>query len=430
MSADTIFALSSGQPPAGIGIIRISGQAAATTLRAVIGRIPAPRVATYVTMADPADGDVIDRGLALWFPGPGTATGEDLAELHCHGGRAVTTALLDMLGRQAGCRLAQPGEFTRRAFLNGRIDLNEAQGLSDLLLAETQTQRRAAMAMAQGHFSRRLEIWRSEIVRLAALAESVLDFSDADDVPDDGMESVIAEGLRALGEEVQHELSRPAAERLRDGICVVIAGPPNAGKSTLLNRLVGRDAAIISSIAGTTRDRIEVPVAIDGIAYVFTDTAGLRSDTDDRIEQTGIDRAQEAIEAADILLWLGEPHAAPRRDALCIAAQSDREGWTMPEGAHLALSAVSGAGLGALLNAVNQRASALLPRDDGYALHRQQREALEHIATLIAEAREQSDTLVVAELLRLLRGAIDRLTGKAGTEDMLDALFGTFCIGK
>ncbi|RVT43841.1 tRNA uridine-5-carboxymethylaminomethyl(34) synthesis GTPase MnmE [Sphingobium algorifonticola] len=430
MSADTIFALSSGQPPAGIGIIRISGPAAATTLRAVVGRIPAPRVATYVTMADPADGDVIDRGLALWFPGPKTATGEDLAELHCHGGRAVTAALLLMLARQAGCRLAEPGEFARRAFLNGRIDLNEAQGLSDLLLAETQTQRRAAMAMAQGDFSRRLETWRSEIVRLAALAESVLDFSDADDVPDDGMELVIAEGLRALGEQVRHELSRPAAERLRDGIRVVIAGPPNAGKSTLLNRLVGREAAIISSIAGTTRDRIEVPVAIDGIAYVFTDTAGLRNDTDDRIEQTGIDRAHEAIEAADILLWLGEPQAAPRPDSLCIAAQSDRKDWTMAEGGQLALSAVSGAGLDALLDAIGQRASALLPRDDGYALHRQQREALEHIATLIAEARDQSDTLVVAEILRLLRGAIDQLTGKAGTEDMLDALFGTFCIGK
>lgn len=427
---DTIFALSSGQPPAGIGVVRISGPASGNVLSAVIGRMPQPRIATYVTMRDPQSGTAIDTGLALWFPGPRTATGEDLAELHCHGGRAVTTALLAMLTRQQGCRLAEPGEFTRRAFLNGRIDLNEAEGLSDLLLAETEGQRRAAMAMAQGHFSRRLEDWQRRILHLSALAESALDFSDEDDVPGEGTEAVIAAGIATLHDEVRSELARPSAERLRDGVRVVIAGPPNAGKSTLLNRLAGRDAAIISDVPGTTRDRIEVPVSIGGTAFLLTDTAGLRDDASDDVEVIGMDRAREAIDAADILLWLGAADDVPRDDAICIAAQADRPGWSMPYGMHLAISAATGHGIDSLVSMLRERAAMLLPQGDGYALHGRQRAVLDIIANLFSEARGQSDMLIVAETLRHVRGAIDKLTGRSGTEDMLDALFGTFCIGK
>ncbi len=381
-------------------------------------------------MRDPQSGTAIDTGLALWFPGPRTATGEDLAELHCHGGRAVTTALLAMLARQQGCRLAEPGEFTRRAFLNGRIDLNEAEGLSDLLLAETEGQRRAAMAMAQGHFSRRLEDWQRRILHLSALAESALDFSDEDDVPGEGTEAVIAAGIATLHDEVRSELARPSAERLRDGVRVVIAGPPNAGKSTLLNRLAERDAAIISDVPGTTRDRIEVPVSIGGTAFLLTDTAGLRDDASDDVEVIGMDRAREAINAADILLWIGAADDVPRDDAICIAAQADRPGWFMSHGMHLAISAATGQGIDSLVSILKERAAMLLPQGDGYALHGRQRAMLHIIANLLSEARGQSDMLIVAETLRHVRGSIDRLTGRSGTEDMLDALFGTFCIGK
>lgn len=392
--------------------------------------MPKPRSATYVTMRDPQSGMAIDTGLSLWFPGPRTATGEDLAELHCHGGRAVTAALLAMLTRQPGCRLAEPGEFTRRAFLNGRIDLNEAEGLSDLLLAETEGQRRAAMAMAHGHFSRRVEDWQRRILHLSALAESALDFSDEDDVPGEGTEAVIAAGIATLHDEVRSELARPSAERLRDGVRVVIAGPPNAGKSTLLNKLAGRDAAIISDIPGTTRDRIEVPVSIAGTAFLLTDTAGLRDDATDDVEVIGMDRAREAIDAADILLWLGAAEDAPSDDAICIAAQADRPGWSMPHGAHLGISATTGQGMERLVSTLLERASMFLPQGDGYALHARQRAMLDIVANLFSEVRGQHDMLIVAETLRHVRGSIDRLTGRSGTEDMLDALFGTFCIGK
>ena len=430
MSTDTIFALSSGQPPAGIGVIRISGPVASDVLRGVIGKLPKPRFASYVTMFDPQSRDPIDHGIALWFPGPRTATGEDLAELHCHGGRAVTAALLAMLARQPDCRLAEPGEFTRRAFLNGRIDLNEAEGLADLLLAETEGQRRAAMAMAQGHFSRRVEDWQRQILQLSALVEAALDFSDADDVPGEGTEAEIARRLALLQEDIRSEQSRPSAERLRDGVRVVIAGPPNAGKSTLLNALAGWDAAIVSDIAGTTRDRIEIPLALGGIAFLVTDTAGLRDDASDDVEAIGMGRAREAIDAADILLWLGDGALVPHKGALRIAAQADRPGWTMPDGTDIALSARTGQGMDRIVAALVDRAAALLPRQDGYALHARQRQLINTISDLLQDGLGETDMLIVAEILRTLRGAVDRLTGRSGTEDMLDALFGSFCIGK
>lgn len=426
--ADTIFALSSGAPPAGIGVIRISGGDAATALSALAGRLPEPRRASLALLSDPSDGAPLDRALLLWLPGPGTATGEDMGELHCHGGRAVVAAVERALGRMAGLRRAEPGKFTRRALANGRMDLNAVEGLADLLAAETEQQRRAALLMTEGHFSRRIEGWRLRLLDLSAMAEAALDFSDEDDVPDAAIEARIGEGIAALAEDVAQVLAAPSAERLRDGVRVVLAGPPNAGKSTLLNALVGRDVAIVSDVAGTTRDRIEVPAALGGVAFLFTDTAGLRAEAGDAVEAIGMDRARAAMDAADILLWLGDPDALPREDAVPIAAQSDR----MDHRGHpgLKLSALSGEGMDALARLLLEKAAALLPREGDYALHARQRQGVTALLRYLGQAGRQADLLMLAEDLRQARRAIDTLTGQAGTEDMLDRLFAGFCIGK
>ncbi|MEQ6334070.1 tRNA uridine-5-carboxymethylaminomethyl(34) synthesis GTPase MnmE [Sphingobium sp. MK2] len=423
---DTIFALSSGAPPAGIAVVRISGPRARTALERLAKRLPSPRQASLALLTDPQDGAPLDRALILWLPGPTTVTGEDLVELHCHGGRAVVTAVEMALAVMPGLRRAEAGEFTRRAFTNGRMDLNAVEGLSDLLAAETQQQRRAALMMAEGHFSRRVEGWRRVLLDLSAMAEAALDFSDEDDVPDAAIEQRIGAGIAALGEDIGAALSAPSAERLRDGIRVVLAGPPNAGKSTLLNVLVGRDAAIVSDIAGTTRDRIEVPAAIGGTAFLFTDTAGLHEGTGDAIEAIGMDRARAALDAADIILWLGEAADLPRADALLIAAQCDRDA-TRPG---LQLSARTGEGMETLVTTLLDRAAQLLPGEGDYALHARQRARIEELITHVDAARESDDLLVIAEELRQARRAIDALTGRAGTEDMLDRLFSGFCIGK
>lgn len=425
--ADTIFALSSGAPPAGIAIIRVSGTGARAAMQALAGRVPPPRTASLALLTDPRDRAPIDRALLLWFPGPATVTGEDLAEFHCHGGRAVVAAVEDALGARPGLRRAEPGEFTRRAFTNGRMDLNAVEGLSDLLAAQTQGQRRAALMMAEGHFSRRIDQWRSRLLDLSAMAEAALDFSDEDDVPDASIEAQIGTGIATLARDVSTILAAPMAERLHDGIRVVLAGPPNAGKSTLLNALVGRDAAIVSAIAGTTRDRIEVPAAIEGIAYLFTDTAGLRQDSDDVIEAIGIDRARAALDAADIILWLGDAADLPRADAVLIAAQSDRVARARG-GLHL--SAHTGEGMDTLLSTLRTRAATLLPGESDFALHKRQRAHMLALRDHLDAATIAHDLLVTAEELRLARRAIDALTGRAGTEDMLDRLFAGFCIGK
>ncbi len=407
-------------------MIRISGPGAGPALELLSGRLPPPRHARLSLLRDPGDDTPLDRALTLWFPGPATATGEDLAELHCHGGRAVIAGVEAALSALAGLRRAEAGEFTRRAFLNGRMDLNAVEGLSDLLAAETQQQRRAALMMAEGHFSRQIDGWRERLLNLSAWAEAALDFSDEDDVPDDGVEERIGRGLAELAGEVRRILAAPSAERLRDGVRVVLAGPPNAGKSTLLNALVGRDAAIVSEIAGTTRDRIEVAAAIGGVAFLFTDTAGLRADTADVIEAIGMDRARAALEAADIILWLGDGDRLPRPDAILIAAQSDR----LDRRPGIALSARTGEGMDVLVELLLGRASSLLPGEGDYALHHRQRAAVAELLGHVTAAADGRDMLIVAEEMRQARAVIDRLTGRAGTEDMLDRLFAGFCIGK
>lgn len=427
--SDTIYALSSGQPPAAVAIIRISGPWAGPALAALAGRLPESRRATLARLADPQTGEELDKALILWFEGPATATGEDLAELHLHGGRAVVARVLKALAAIPALRSAEPGEFTRRAFENGRIDLAEAEGLADLLFAETELQRLSAFAMAEGGLSARVGQWQDRLLMLSARVEALLDFSDEDDVADGkGEGATLAREATGLAAEIGKLLARPAGERLRDGIRVALAGPPNAGKSSLLNALAGREAAIVSHHAGTTRDLIEVPLALGGRPYLFVDTAGLHEGTGDEIEAIGMARARDAIARADIILWLDEHGSSPFPErTITVHARADLPGRESAPAEASAVSVMTGEGLDALVTELIARADALLPRPGELALNQRQR-------ALLAECRDalhaDEDLLVLAENLRLARGALDRLTGRAGTEDMLDALFGRFCIGK
>lgn len=429
-AGDTIFALSSGAPPAAVAIIRISGPAAGAVLVALCGGLPPARMASLRAVRDPDSDALLDRALVLWFPGPGTATGEDLAELHLHGGRAVVRAVEAVLERQPGLRLAMPGEFTRRAFLNGRMDLAEAEGLSDLLFAETEAQRVAALRMASGHLSRQVEAWRQEVLRLSALVEADLDFSDEDDVGK-GRGDATGHGIAALADTIRIALARPRAERLRDGVRVVLAGPPNSGKSTLLNALVQREAAIVSDIAGTTRDLIEVPVALDGVPFVFTDTAGLRDEGAEAIEAIGIDRALGAMAAADIVLWLG-PEGQCGTACWEVAAQIDRDSVSRETKAkpRHRVSSRTGEGIEGLIGDLVATARTLLPAAGEVALNDRQHRLLTECTEALAQADGERDLLIRAESLRLARLALDHLLGRTHVEDMLDALFGAFCIGK
>ncbi|MFA7604527.1 MAG: tRNA uridine-5-carboxymethylaminomethyl(34) synthesis GTPase MnmE [Novosphingobium sp.] len=423
---DTIFALSSGAPPAAIGVIRISGPAAGDALRALAGRVPAPRRATHLPLRDGA-GAILDSPLALWLPGPGTATGEDMAELHCHGGRAVVAAVEAALAALPQLRRATPGEFTRRAFANGRIDLAEAEGLADLLSAETELQRRSALAMAGGGFSRLVEAWRERVLAASAAVEAVLDFADEDDVA--GLPTDFAARLEGLAAEIGGWLDRPRAEALREGFRVVLAGPPNAGKSTLFNALVESEAAITAPVAGTTRDVLTRPVAIAGVPFLFVDTAGLREEAGDAIEAIGVERARGELGRADLVLWLGAEGEGPP-DAWEIDAQADRPDHPRKRSPRHRVSAVTGEGIAALRDDLVAAARASLPRPGDAALNARQHALLTRARAALAGAQEAGDPLLVAEELRGVRLAFDALVGRATTEDMLDALFGRFCIGK
>jgi tRNA modification GTPase len=423
---ETIFALSSGGPPAAIAVIRVSGPGAAGALIALAGRLPEPRRATLMRLRD-ATGALLDTALALWLPGPGTATGEDACELHCHGGRAVIAAVEAALGAMPGMRLAQPGEFTRRAFTNGAIDLAEAEGLADLLEAETELQRRAALAMAGGALSRTTEGWRARLLGASAALEAALDFADEDDVAE--LPEGFVEGLVQLQQEIGNHLDSPRAETLRSGLRVVIAGPPNAGKSTLFNALVGDDAAIATPLPGTTRDLLQRPVAIDGVSFEFVDTAGLRDDACDPVEQIGVARARQALGEADLVLWLGPEGKGPN-SAWEVEAQADRPDHARKHRPRHVVSAVTGAGLDALRSDLLEAARMALPKPGAIALNARQHRLLGAARGALAVAVERTDPLVMAEELRHVRLAFDALLGRSATEDMLDTLFGRFCIGK
>jgi len=322
---DTIFALSSGRPPAAIAVVRMSGPRSRTGLQALIGCLPAPRHATLARVRDPATGEPIDQALALWFPAPASETGEDVAELQLHGGRAVIAAVLAALGKLDGFRLAEPGEFTRRAFENGQLDLTQAEGLGDLIAAQTQAQRRQAFGQLRGLLGEEAERWRGKVIEASALVEAGIDFSDEGDVPKNLLPQAMAI-VRPLAAEIGAALAGAArGERLREGLWVVIAGPPNAGKSTLLNRIARREAAIVSPHAGTTRDVIEVALDLDGYPVNLLDTAGIRQESADEsadpVEREGMRRARAAAARADLVLWLVDASASDAAKLAALAAE-------------------------------------------------------------------------------------------------------------
>lgn len=432
----TIFALSSGRPPAGIAVIRISGSASANTAHLLTGKdLPEPRRAVLRNLYDPDSGEQLDQALLLWMPAPKTVTGEDLLELHVHGGRAVVDAVLEVLGKLPDLRPAEAGEFTRRAFQNGIISLHEAEGLGDLLTAETASQRRAALMMSGGALGRQISRWQDRLLALSGQIEAGFDF--AEDIEEDETENrahlaAIKEKIAALIAEHRQFENRPTMEKLRDGLRVVLAGQPNAGKSTLINALTGQDIAITAPIAGTTRDVIEVSFALKGIPMRFSDTAGLH-ESDDLLEKAGIERARKAIAEADILLWLGKAEETPETEGqiLVLYPQIDlAERHPIPPNIDIALSAVTGEGVDRLQEKLVEIGKNILPKEDEVTLNRRQHQGIREAADSLALALDTEDMLIVAEAIRQACHCYDRLTGKAGVENMLDTLFSRFCIGK
>ena len=424
--SDTIFAVSSGTPPCAIAVVRISGPDAGDAIERLAGSLPEPRRASLRTLRD-AGGALLDSALVLWFPGARTATGEDLAELHCHGGRAVIAAIQRELAGFENMRHAEAGEFTRRAFANGVLDLAEAEGLGDLLAAETELQRQAATRAFSGAISRQAEAWRDRVLALGAQLEAVLDFSDEDDVEE--LPDAFFADISELTREMAEWLNRPPVERLREGVRVVLAGPPNSGKSSLFNALVRDAAAIVSPMAGTTRDAIERPVALDGVPLVLVDTAGLRDDSEDAIERIGLERAGAQLDRADIVLWLGPEGEGPM-GAVEVAARADAGDFEAKRAAAHTVSVVTGSGMDELERDIVERARSILPKPGEAALNARQRALVGEAVQALRSIDRTQDWLAIGEELRLARRAFDALLGRASTEDMLDALFGRFCIGK
>ena len=319
-------------------------------------------------LREPGSGELLDEALVLRFDSPASSTGEDIVEFQCHGGRAVVDAVLAALTSLGGLRVAEPGEFTRRAFENGRIDLTEAEGLADLIEAETQTQRKAALALAEGGLRKQVASWRERLLGLSAEAERAIDY----DEEDMALDPALQRGCAALAAELRSWLDRPRTERLKDGIRVVVAGPPNAGKSSLLNELVGEERAIVTNVPGTTRDHIEVSLSLGGVPILLTDTAGLR-DSLDEVEEIGVARARTLIDASDLLLWLGAPDEAPPHPRTTLLhAKSDLPERSPAPAGSLAVSSVTGAGIIPLLHHIEVCGRDLLPAEDSISLNRRQ----------------------------------------------------------
>lgn len=424
--ADTIFALSSGRPPAAISVIRISGPQANEAAERIAGPLPALRAASLRELRNPQSGEALDRALVLRFAAPASSTGENIVEFQCHGGRAIVEAVLDSLAQLEGLRRAEPGEFTRRAFENGRIDLTEAEGLADLIEAETQSQRKAALAIAEGGLRKQIGQWQERLLALSAQAERAIDH----DEDDQAIDPALAKGCAALASELRDWLDRPRAEPLKAGVLVVVAGPPNVGKSSLVNAISGEDRAIVTAIPGTTRDHIEVALSFGGVPIRLIDTAGLR-DTFDEVEAIGVERAAKLVELADVLLWLGTSSQAPDHKRLVKvhskADLADRK--KTPKGSH-PVSTVTGAGLAQLIGRIEEFARSILPHEDSIALNRRQATCVSAAMMALSRGAGARDLVILAEELRCARSAFDRLTGRAGVEDVLDALFGRFCLGK
>ena len=451
----TIFALSSGRLPSAIAIVRVSGSQAVTALTSLAGKVPQPRQATRALLRD-GQGEPIDDAVVLWFPGPASATGEDVAEFHVHGGRAVLASLLAALSALAQMRAAEPGEFTRRAFENGKLDLTEAEGLDDLIHADTDRQRRQALRQLKGLLGDRARDWRARIIEASALIEAGIDFSDEGDVSAELL-APARERIVALSDEIEEVLAAQGkAERLRDGLVVAIAGPPNVGKSTLINQLARREVAIVSPYAGTTRDVIEVQLDLDGYPVTVIDTAGIR-ETDDPVEQEGVRRARARADEADLVLWLVDrPEVARDHDsatplwivrnkidldsristetAIEVTGSPPSAGlWGEPGKAEFEISAARGDGVSRLISALvifaqeffGQGEGGLIARERQRDLLRQTAGALRRSIDMFAQGEE-----FAAEDLRAAAFALGRLLGRVDVEDILDVIFREFCIGK
>ena len=422
VAGDTIVALSSGRPPAAIAVIRSSGPRAFEAAEVLAGPLGSARTAQLKTLIDPRDGSTIDQALVLSFAAPHTATGENVVEYQCHGSKAVVDALIGALTAMDGVRLAEPGEFTRRALLNGKLDLTQAEGLAELLEAETELQRRSALRRSQGELRLRIEEFRTALLALSAQAEVAIDYADEDD---GGIAFAGKPQMEALAEALDSLLAAPRVEKLRDGIRVVVAGPPNAGKSSLVNALAGQERAIVTSIPGTTRDLIEVPIAIDGIPLVLVDTAGLR-DSEDEVEQIGVGLARREVDEADLILWLGsQPSGIKDERAIQLAAKAD-----LQEGGGLPISAKTGQGIAELKALLAKRAATLLPMPHQIALTEREADLLKGCKDALRRGMLAKDALIIAEELRQARIYLDQVSGRLGVEDLLDTLFARFCLGK
>ncbi|MES1991910.1 MAG: tRNA uridine-5-carboxymethylaminomethyl(34) synthesis GTPase MnmE [Pseudomonadota bacterium] len=446
---ETIYALSSAGGRAGVAVIRLSGPEVSRVVTSLTGKpLPRPREAALRRLTDPKDGAVIDRALVLYFEGPQSFTGEDVAEFHVHGGRAVVGALLKVLSGFGGVRAAQAGEFTRRAFENGKLDLTEAEGLADLIDAETEGQRRQALRQMEGALGQIYEGWRGRLLNVLAYAEADIDFAD-EDLPDDLM-AKLGPQIGVLREEIRKHLEDGhRGERLRDGVEVAIVGPPNVGKSSVLNRLAGRDAAIVSEEAGTTRDVLEVRLDLGGIPVMLADTAGLR-EASGAIEKEGIRRGLARADSADLRLVMvaagpdGEmtgDFALAREGDLRIVNKVD-QGLSSAFGSDiLAISALTGQGIDTLAAVLEERVTTLYGAGEyapiTRARHREGLEACLHNLTRAMEGLGVGeglgagrDSALVAEDLRLAMRALGRITGRVDVEDLLDVVFRDFCIGK
>jgi tRNA modification GTPase len=437
---DTIFALSSGRPPSGVAVIRLSGARSGRTVEAIAGKMPAERRAVLSTFRS-AEGDVIDRGLVLFFPGPSSFTGEDCAEFHVHGGRAVVDAMSEALLRIDGLRPAEPGEFTRRAFLNGRMDLVEAEALADLISAETEAQRRFAVMSAGGAQSALYAGWRKRIVHARAMIEAELDFADESDVPGSVSEAVWRDVAELADEIDRHVDGYHRAEIIREGYSVVIAGAPNAGKSSLLNALARRDVAIVTDEPGTTRDLVHVALDLNGVKVVVTDTAGIRADAG-RVEAIGIERALASVRAADLVVHLedmGSPAGlilpGEKMEMLRVGSKADLVGGSprvAEDALDLMISVKTGEGVDRLIELVAARASSAAGNADSLVPAR-----LRHV-TLLQQAAaglrralgEELDLEVRAEELRQAGDAFGKIAGTVDVEEVLGVIFSEFCIGK
>ncbi len=443
IAGDTIFALATPRGRGALAVIRVSGSHASTTLECLAGALPPPRRASLRTLRHA--GETLDEALVLWFPAPASATGEDVAEFHLHGGPAVASAVLEALAVQPGCRLAEPGEFSRRGFENGRFDLTAAEAIGDLVDAETPAQRRQALAQMGGSFSQVVRDWASRLTRALAHVEAAIDFAD-EDLPGDVAAPALATAATLQAEIAAHLADNRRGEITRDGLSVALIGPPNSGKSSLLNALVRREAAIVSTIAGTTRDVIEVHLDLAGYAVTLADTAGLR-DSGDPIEREGIARARARAERADLRLLVldaadpaGWNDVAGLADARTLVVWNKSDVAAAPEIsapdalASVAVSARTGAGLAALEAALASAATDRLAGPPPLVTRERHRAALADCHAALARMshveHHEARADLLAEDLRLALRALGRITGQVDVEDLLEVIFRDFCIGK